>query len=84
MHQKVLLVDNDLAMVGSINFDHRSFFLNFEHAVMACDPQFAMHVQQMLERDFENSSEEDLWKYEKGDFFFRLKVRLAALSSPEQ
>lgn len=84
MHQKVLLVDNDLAMVGSINFDHRSFFLNFEHAVMACDPEFAMHVQQMLATDFENSREEDLWMYEKGSVLFQLKVRLAALSSPEQ
>jgi cardiolipin synthase A/B len=84
MHQKVLLVDNDLAMVGSINFDHRSFMLNFEHAVMACDSAFALDVHHMLQRDFANSKEENLEAYEKGSFFFRLKVRLAALTSPEQ
>lgn len=84
MHQKVLLVDNDLAMVGSINFDHRSFMLNFEHAVMACDTAFALDVHHMLQRDFANSREENLEAFEHGTFFFRLKVRLAALTSPEQ
>ncbi len=84
MHQKVLLVDNDLAMVGSINFDHRSFLLNFEHAVMACDQGFALRIQQMLEADFANSKEEDLTVFERASIWFRLKVRLAALASPEQ
>jgi cardiolipin synthase len=84
MHQKVLLVDNDLAMVGSINFDHRSFLLNFEHAVMACDAAFALDVHHMLQRDFGRSREEDLASYENGSVFFRIKVRLAALTSPEQ
>ena len=84
MHQKVLLVDNHLGMVGSINFDHRSFFLNFEHAVLACDERFALAVQQMLIHDFSKAAEEDLFKFEAGSFWFRLKVRLAALSSPEQ
>jgi cardiolipin synthase len=84
MHQKVLLVDNHLAMVGSINFDHRSFFLNFEHAVLANDSGFALAVQQMLVQDFSRAAEEDLFKYEAGSFWFRLKVRLASLSSPEQ
>lgn len=84
MHQKVLLVDNDLAMVGSINFDHRSFFLNFEHAVLACDEGFALAVHQMLERDFASSQEEDLSLFERADFWFRLRVRLASLTAPEQ
>lgn len=84
MHQKVLLVDNDLAMVGSINFDHRSFMLNFEHAVMVCDAAFALDVHHMLQRDFARSKEENLHTYEKAGFLFRLKVRLAALTSPEQ
>ncbi|MCS7008875.1 MAG: phospholipase D-like domain-containing protein, partial [Chthoniobacterales bacterium] len=84
MHQKVLLVDNDLAMVGSINFDHRSFFLNFEHAVLAYDEGFALAVHQMLERDFANSREEDLTLYERGSFWFRLRVKLASLTAPEQ
>ena len=30
LHSKALLVDDDFAMIGSANFDHRSFSLNFE------------------------------------------------------
>ena len=29
MHQKVALVDRDFAVVGTANFDNRSFRLNF-------------------------------------------------------
>jgi cardiolipin synthase len=84
MHQKVLLVDNDVAMVGSINLDSRSFILNFEHAALVCDAAFAFSVHQMLQKDFEAAAEVDLHEYEKASFWFRLKVRLASLSSPEQ
>lgn len=84
MHQKVLLVDMDLAMVGTINFDHRSFLLNFEQGVMICNTQFASSVHEMLQRDFWNSEEEDLNCYASGSLWFRLKVRCAALTSPEQ
>lgn len=84
MHQKVLLIDNDLALVGSINFDYRSFQLNFEHGVLVQDEGFALKVQQMLEQDFARSREENLHAYENGSFWFRLKVKLASLTAPEQ
>lgn len=84
MHQKILLVDNDLSMVGTINFDYRSFFLNFEQGVVTCDEQFGKEVQAMLEKDLAQSVEEDLCRYEKSPFFFRFLVRFAALFSPEQ
>lgn len=84
MHQKVLLVDNDLALVGSINFDHRSFLLNFEHGVLVQDEEFALRVQQMLQHDFSRSREENLSSYETRGFWFRLKVRLATLTAAEQ
>lgn len=85
MHQKVLLVDRDLAMVGSINFDHRSFLLNFEHAVMACDADFAQAIDAMLASDFAAAHEEDLEEgYAKKSFWFRLRVRASSLTAPEQ
>ncbi len=84
MHQKVLLIDNDLALVGSINFDHRSFQLNFEHGVLVQDEAFALRVQQMLQQDLARAREENLSEYEKRGFWFRLKVRLATLTASEQ
>lgn len=84
MHQKVLLADDDLAIVGSVNLDYRSFMLNFELSAAVQNPAFASSVEKMLEADFARSKEEDLRKFENGSFLFRLKCRLAALMSPEQ
>jgi len=84
MHQKVLLCDNDLAIVGTVNLDHRSFMINFESALVVENNAFAAEVEQMLERDFALADEEDLNRFEKAPFFFRLKCRLASLTSPEQ
>jgi cardiolipin synthase len=84
MHQKVLLADDDLAIVGSVNFDYRSFMLNFELSAAVQNIGFASSVEKMFEADFARSKEEDLRKYENGSFLFRLKCRLAALMSPEQ
>lgn len=84
MHQKVLLADDDLAIVGSVNLDYRSFMINFESAVLCESRDFAAEVASMLEADFSVSREEDLGVFEKGSFFFRLKCRLASLMSPEQ
>ena len=84
MHQKVLLADNDMAIVGSINLDFRSFMLNFELAAAIEDREFAKEVEVMFERDFARSQEENLSKFTDGGFLFRFKCRLAALMSPEQ
>ena len=84
MHQKVLLADDDLAIVGSVNLDFRSFMLNFELSAVVQDAAFAKSVEKMLEKDFARSEAENLQKFDKGKYFFRLKCRLAALISPEQ
>ena len=41
MHQKVILVDDDLATVGTANLDNRSLTLNFEITAIVHDPEFA-------------------------------------------
>ena len=52
LHQKVLLVDNDLAAVGTANLDNRSFRLNFEFTALIADHAFAAQVADMLSSDF--------------------------------
>jgi cardiolipin synthase len=51
MHTKALLCDDDLAIVGSANFDHRSFRLNFEVSVLFRDPVVAAELARVLEQD---------------------------------
>ena len=54
LHQKVMLVDDDLAVVGTANLDNRSFRLNFELSVLVADHAFAVKVEKMLADDFAN------------------------------
>jgi cardiolipin synthase len=84
MHQKVLLADDDISIVGSINVDYRSFMLNFELSAAIQDKKFADQIETMFLADFDRSTPENLRKFEDGSIFFRLQCRSAALMSPEQ
>ena len=55
MHQKVVLVDDDFAAIGTTNLDNRSFRLNFEAMAAFFDPRPAAATASMLERDFERA-----------------------------
>jgi cardiolipin synthase len=84
MHQKVVLIDDDYATVGTANFDNRSFRLNFEITVVVADQQFSNEVARMLEADFTRSrlvGAEDIRA--KGPLF-RFVVRAAQLTAPIQ
>ena len=48
MHVKAMIVDGIWSVVGSANFDNRSFELNDELSVAVADPQLA----ETLTRDF--------------------------------
>lgn len=52
LHQKVILIDDAAAAVGTVNLDNRSFRLNFEITAFIPDQRFAAQVHLMLERDF--------------------------------
>ena len=64
MHAKVLVVDSLWCVVGSTNFDNRSFGLNDEVNLAAFDPQLADRLQQDFVHDLEESVEVtyDEWK----------------------
>ena len=51
MHNKMLIVDNDLVSVGSTNFDPRSFHLNDEASMNIYDRNFASQMTLVFERD---------------------------------
>ena len=52
LHTKALLVDDQLAIIGTANFDHRSFRLNFEASLLFEDAGVAAELAQVIERDF--------------------------------
>ncbi len=84
LHQKVMLIDDDVTAIGSSNLDNRSFRLNFEVNVAIKDTGFASEVEAMLTRDFKNSHQTGAEVLERKSEFFKLKVRVARLLAPIQ
>lgn len=82
MHQKVILADNDVAAVGTANFDNRSFRLNFEIMLVVKDEGFNARVARMLERDFNHSTPSTFDEVSSGGFPRRLSVKVARLFAP--
>lgn len=84
LHEKVMLIDDKAATVGTANFDNRSFRLNFEITAVIDDAEFAAAVEDMFERDFEQARLMQEGEYDDAGFWFRLAVRLAKLTAPVQ
>jgi cardiolipin synthase len=82
LHQKAMLVDNNLAMVGTANFDNRSFRLNFEITMVFADQECNTVISQMLEDDFAQSKPVSIDDYDKRSLVFKLLVRVSRLFSP--
>jgi cardiolipin synthase len=81
LHSKALLCDDDLAIIGSANFDHRSFRLNFEVSVMFHDAGVAGELAELIQRECSHAPRvrddrsRSLWRV-------RLPEALARLVSP--
>lgn len=82
LHQKVMLIDDDTAVVGSMNLDNRSFRLNFEIAALNVDEGFAASVEAMLETDFANGDEVNPNDYRRLPYFRRVALHVARLFDP--
>lgn len=81
LHSKALLVDDDTCAVGSANFDHRSFRLNFELSVLLHGGDFARTLEAQLEQDFGHCDEVKAGR-PPGSFPRRLGDACARLLSP--
>jgi cardiolipin synthase len=51
LHAKTLLVDDELASVGTANFDYRSFRLNFEVNAFIYDTDLGRRMAEIYDRD---------------------------------
>jgi cardiolipin synthase len=80
LHAKTLLVDDLYAQIGTANFDHRSFRLNFEVAVAIFSPQVNAELAESFERDLAHSRLVPSAKREP--FPARLAQAVARLFSP--
>ncbi len=51
LHTKAMLVDDHMAIIGSANFDHRSFRLNFEVSMLFDDAGIAAELARLIEHE---------------------------------
>ncbi len=84
MHQKVVLIDTDIAIIGTANIDNRSFRLNFEISCLIDHPEDTAEVAAMLENDFRHSHRASEDDFQCRPFWFRLACRAARLLAPIQ
>ena len=78
LHTKALLVDEELCIVGSANFDHRSFRLNFEISAMLRDQDSCQALERLLGGEFDQAERVrvdrpmGLWRHRLPEAFARL------------
>ena len=82
MHQKVFLVDDTLAGVGTVNLDNRSLRINFEITMAFTDPAFIDQVDKMCRDDLAVSDQLTADDIYRRSLAFRLAIRAARLFSP--
>jgi cardiolipin synthase len=82
LHQKVVLVDQDVSSVGSANFDNRSFRLQFEINAVFVDEPMGRQVEAMLVNDMEHSKAWDPATLRDAPFMMQLAVSVARLTAP--
>ncbi|MBI1220205.1 MAG: cardiolipin synthase [Rhodobacteraceae bacterium] len=82
MHQKVLLIDDDIASVGSVNLDNRSCRLNFEVTLIVSDAAFAAEVSRMLTEDFSRAPPYTTSLARQPRWLVRIGAPLARLMAP--
>ncbi len=84
LHQKVMLIDERMASVGTANLDNRSFRLNFEITAFVSDKKFISEVCEMLREDLGHCVEVDLKDFTEKNILFRIACRAARLMAPLQ
>jgi len=82
MHQKVFLVDQQVAAITSANMDYRSFHLNFEITAVVAGSAFNRNVAAMFRRDLDHSRPMGRNEFQAKPIRFRFLARFLRLAEP--
>lgn len=81
LHAKTIVVDSEVASVGSANFDRRSFSLNFEANAFIYDGEEACKLEAIFENDMNDCHELTRELYAKRSLWIRCKENVSRLLS---
>jgi len=79
MHVKAVIVDGGLSIVGSANFDNRSFELNDELNVVVFDRSVGTRLHEDFERDLKSSRKLDLQSWRSRPLYVRAQEKAWSL-----
>ncbi|WP_059173196.1 cardiolipin synthase [Bacillus sp. FJAT-27445] len=82
MHAKTIVVDQEVASVGTANIDRRSFYLNFEVNTIVYDKKIAEQLTQLFLQDSRKSKELTLDIYQRRSIRIKIKEAVSRLLSP--
>ena len=82
IHSKVIMADNAMAMVGTINMDYRSYYLDFECGVFVYNMEMIRDIVIDFEETFEQSQLIDMSDVKKVSFFRRIVRAVLRLFAP--
>jgi cardiolipin synthase len=82
LHQKVVLMDDQIASIGSVNFDNRSFAINFEITLWFADRQAIDQIEAMLVEDFKLCRQVEMEEVKGRSLPMRFMTQAARLLSP--
>ena len=82
VHAKTIVIDSNLAIVGSANMDYRSFDLNFEVNAMVYSENIASQLTKVFEEDLKVSELIDAHIWLNRPKYIKLWEKLVRLLSP--
>ncbi|MBB2506969.1 Cardiolipin synthase [Staphylococcus cohnii subsp. cohnii] len=82
IHSKMMIIDDEVASVGSSNMDIRSFELNFEINAFMYDENIVKELKAAFIEDMKVSKELTEERYEQRSNWIKFKQAIAKLASP--
>nr|MBL0701603.1 cardiolipin synthase [Mycoplasmatales bacterium] len=82
VHSKTLVIDGELATIGTTNMDFRSFQLNFEITGFILSKEIATQLQERFYSDREKSTLNDLEKINSRNIAFTYIAKIIQFFSP--
>lgn len=82
LHSKTISIDNEFCLIGSVNLDMRSFWLNFEMTMFIYNRKFTSSVRELQQQYLDLSTQLTLDNFQKRSFGERFLENTALLVSP--
>ena len=82
VHAKTILVDDKMGVIGSINFDYRSYYLHFECGVWMYQSSALKELKEDFEKTLNECEEITYEKYMQASIFVRIFRSILSLFAP--